>query len=104
MQDDFKAATADRGPQETQGYLYPLLTHQEEIALAKQIEAAQHARNQLLHISDPVERARLEQEISDGMHAKARLWESNYRLVVSIAKRYIGKGLPLDDLVQEGNL
>jgi RNA polymerase primary sigma factor len=104
MQDHFKAATADTGPQETQGYFYPLLTHQQEIALAKQIEAGQHARNQLLHINDPAERARLEQDISDGIQAKARLWERNYKLVESIAKRYIGKGLLLDDLVQEGNL
>jgi RNA polymerase primary sigma factor len=42
--------------------------------------------------------------ISDGLSARNRLWESNCRLVASVARRYINKGMPFDDLLQEGNL
>src|SRR5215210_1743635 len=83
---------------------HSLLTHQEEIDLAKQINEGKHAYNQLTQATDPAEKLQLEQEISRGIEARHTLWEGNYGLVISIAKRYIGKGLPFDDLVQEGNL
>src|SRR4051794_30762303 len=73
---------------------HSLLTRQEEIDLAKQIESGQHAHHQLRHTTDSAERLRLENQVSKLMEARNRLWENNYGLVVAVAKRYIGKGLP----------
>jgi RNA polymerase primary sigma factor len=82
----------------------PLLTHQEEIALAKRIELGQQAQDVLITSKCPELRVHLEQTILDGLSAKTELWEGNCRLVASVARRYIGKGVPFDDLIQEGNL
>ncbi len=83
-----------------------LLTAQQEVELAKRIEAGVFAR----HILDtairltPGRRADLTRLVHDGHRAKDHLLEANLRLVVSLAKRYTGRGMPLLDLIQEGNL
>jgi RNA polymerase primary sigma factor len=83
----------------------PLLTAEEEIELAKQLEAGEAARKALVHDAvDESDRARLEEAVRTGDAARKRLIESNLRLVVSVARRYIGRGLLFLDLVQEGNI
>ena len=85
----------------------PLLTLDEEVTIAKRIEAGGNARKELLNYNGhgtPEERARLEQEYQDGILAREHLIKANTRLVVSVAKRYIGRGVPFLDLIQEGNL
>jgi RNA polymerase primary sigma factor len=84
----------------------PLLTAEDEVELAKAIEAGLFAEEKL-HGGFPLagaERADLALLAHDGLRAKQRLIEANLRLVVSIAKRYIGRGLGFLDLIQEGNL
>jgi RNA polymerase primary sigma factor len=84
----------------------PLLTAEEEVELAKAIEAGLFAEEKLHHglSGGPAERADLGVLAAEGLRAKQRLIEANLRLVVSIAKRYIGRGLGFLDLIQEGNL
>lgn len=95
----------------------PLLTADEEIVLAKQMEAGAEAHNRLEEIeellkdADDGKRAELLEEQKKmkmqeyaGEEAKNRLAEANLRLVVSIAKRYVGRGMLFLDLIQEGNL
>ena len=87
----------------------PLLTAQDEVDLAKAIEAGLFAQEKLQGgYSQPgrhgAELAELALLAADGLRAKQRLIEANLRLVVSIAKRYIGRGLVFLDLIQEGNL
>jgi RNA polymerase primary sigma factor len=87
-----------------------LLTGPEEVSLAKRIEAGMAARERLEEIaglSDAAlvaERAHLDGVLADGAEAKRQLIQANLRLVVSIAKRYVGRGMVLLDLIQEGNL
>ncbi len=83
----------------------PLLTTQEEVKLAKLFEkgqAAQHSLGKNGH--DPEEQRRLERAIDEGKAAREHLIKANTRLVVSIAKKYMGRGVPFLDLIQEGNL
>ncbi|GAB1821627.1 RNA polymerase sigma factor [Herbidospora sp. RD11066] len=85
----------------------PLLNAEQEVELAKRIEAGLFAEEQLGTDGDqlPVDvRAELEWIAEDGRRAKNHLLEANLRLVVSLAKRYTGRGMLFLDLIQEGNL
>ncbi|MER5637306.1 RNA polymerase sigma factor [Kitasatospora sp. NPDC002227] len=83
-----------------------LLTAAEEVELARQVEAGLFAEQALATGSFPDDRLadELDLLVLLGRRAKRRLIEANLRLVVSVAKRYVGRGLTLLDLVQEGNL
>jgi len=83
-----------------------LLTAADEVELAKRIEAGVYAAH-LLEQSDDLDAQRaadLRAVVRDGRRARSHLLEANLRLVVSLAKRYTGRGMPLLDLIQEGNL
>lgn len=69
---------------------YPVLSHEEEVALATAVQEG-------LHSSDP-------KKIEAGNKARDRLTECNLKLVVSLVKKYIGRGLPMGDLIQEGTI
>ncbi|OZM74577.1 RNA polymerase subunit sigma [Amycolatopsis antarctica] len=83
-----------------------LLTASDEVELAKRIEAGVFAQHMLdtAEKLTPKRRTELTALIRDGHVAKNHLLEANLRLVVSLAKRYTGRGMPLLDLIQEGNL
>jgi RNA polymerase primary sigma factor len=83
-----------------------LLTAEQEVELAKRIEAGLYAEYKLETETglDESARAELESVAADGRRAKAHMLEANLRLVVSVAKKYSDRGLSLLDVVQEGNL
>ena len=87
-----------------------LLTSEEEIELAQAMNAGNAAQEQMDELTKAGEeipdelRAELEKAIKKGERARQRLAEANLRLVVSIAKRYVGRGMQFLDLIQEGNL
>ncbi len=83
-----------------------LLTAAQEVELAKRIEAGVFAQHMLETAKrlQPKRREELSALVRDGRVAKNHLLEANLRLVVSLAKRYTGRGMPLLDLIQEGNL
>jgi RNA polymerase primary sigma factor len=83
----------------------PLLNAEQEVELAKRIEAGLFAEEKLAEGRlSPDERIDLEWIAEDGRRAKNHLLEANLRLVVSLAKRYTGRGMLFLDLIQEGNL
>ena len=83
-----------------------LLNAELEVELAKRIEAGLFAEEKLATAKSlaPAERRDLTWVIKDGQRAKSHLLEANLRLVVSLAKRYTGRGMQFLDLIQEGNL
>ena len=86
--------------------LAPLLSIEEELELAVRIEKARNARKTLEHKDAEAQerRRRIEPILVDGSEARGALIKANTRLVVSIAKRFVGHGIPFLDLIQEGNL
>jgi|TARA_B100000959_G_scaffold236978_1_gene256090 RNA polymerase sigma factor (sigma-70 family) len=86
---------------------YPLLTKEGEVRLAQQIEKGAAARQELDKAGDsltPARRREMRRNLRRGDEAVRTFVQSNLRLVVSIAKKYQASGLPLLDLIQEGNL
>jgi len=87
--------------------LIPLLTAEEEVALAKRIERARFARRELSRPNGRIGPKHLQELVAiveDGFQARDYLIKANTRLVVSIARKYIGYGVAFLDLIQEGNM
>ena len=120
---DFDAEEIDRGSRQGQTTDNPsadlvrvylngigktaLLTAEDEVQLAQTIEVGLYAEHLLENSEEPLTRAMkrdLKVLARQGKHARSHLLEANLRLVVSLAKRYTGRGMPLLDLIQEGNL
>ncbi len=84
----------------------PLLSGAQEVELARAIERGELAGRRL-RSGEPIPaaaRAELESDVAEGEEARRRLVEANLRLVVSVARRYMNRGIPLPDLIQEGNM
>jgi RNA polymerase primary sigma factor len=82
---------------------YPLLTAGQEVALARKMAEGRRAARRLAAAA-PKEKASLDRQVQARALARQCLIESNLRLVVSVARRYCGRGLSLQDLIQEGNI
>ena len=83
----------------------PLLTAEEEVELAQRIERGRLAREELAKGNvSPRRRQELQRLIEDGWAAREHLITANSRLVISVAKKYMGRGVPFLDLIQEGNI
>jgi len=83
----------------------PLLTAVEEVQLAKRIEQGRLAREELAKGNVSLRhRGELQMHIEDGWLAREHLITANSRLVISVAKKYMGRGVPFLDLIQEGNI
>ncbi len=83
----------------------PLLTADEEVTLAQRIENGRIGREELAKgNASPKKRLDLRTHIEDGWSAREHLITANSRLVISVAKKYMGRGVPFLDLIQEGNI
>jgi RNA polymerase primary sigma factor len=84
----------------------PLLTAPQEVDLAQRMERGREARERLQSEADltPEEQECLHLLVEDGLAAREHLINANSRLVISVAKKYIGRGVPFLDLIQEGNI
>jgi RNA polymerase primary sigma factor len=84
----------------------PLLTAEQEVSLAKRMEAGRNARRRLSKDGKLLaeEHQHLRELVKDGQAAQEHLIKANSRLVVSVAKKYVGRGVPFLDLIQEGNI
>jgi RNA polymerase primary sigma factor len=83
----------------------PLLTAEEEVILAKRMEAGRNAKENIAQNGlNARERAEAIRTVQDGIAAREHLIRANSRLVISVAKKYIGRGVPFLDLIQEGNI
>jgi RNA polymerase primary sigma factor len=83
----------------------PLLNAEEEVELAQRIERGRMAREELAHGNvNNSRRMQLRKLIEDGWAAREHLITANSRLVISVAKKYMGRGVPFLDLIQEGNI
>jgi RNA polymerase primary sigma factor len=83
----------------------PLLTAEEEVELAQRIERGRLAREELARGNVTLRRrTELQHLIEDGWAAREHLITANSRLVISVAKKYMGRGVPFLDLIQEGNI
>ena len=83
----------------------PLLSADEEVELAQRIERGRLAREELATVNvTPERRQELRQNIEDSWAARDHLITANSRLVISVAKKYMGRGVPFLDLIQEGNI
>lgn len=110
LEELLESGSPDLGGDPVQIYLreigrVPLLTPEEEMELAERIQRGKLAEQRLKKGNlTPLEKAKLEAQVRDGQLARRKLAQANLRLVVSIAKHYIGRGLSFLDLIQEGNL
>jgi len=83
----------------------PLLTAEQEVSLAKRIERGRRAREVMAgSVVSARRRRELQLQIEDGWAAREHLITANSRLVISVAKKYMGRGVPFLDLIQEGNI
>jgi RNA polymerase primary sigma factor len=83
----------------------PLLTAEQEVDLSQRIELGRMAREELARgAASPHRRLELRRLIEDGWLAREHLITANSRLVISVAKKYMGRGVPFLDLIQEGNI
>ena len=84
----------------------PLLTAEQEVSLAKRMEAGRDTKKRLSNNRKlgHQERVKLSATVRDGKSAQEHLIKANSRLVVSVAKKYVGRGVPFLDLIQEGNI
>jgi RNA polymerase primary sigma factor len=107
-----RAAAGDEAPPTSAAIYFrdisavTLLTAEEEIELAQEIEKGEDARRVLAHHPNlpDEQRDQLEHTTMLGERARSRLTEANLRLVVSVARKYLNRGLPMLDLIQEGNI
>ncbi|TVR21285.1 MAG: sigma-70 family RNA polymerase sigma factor [Anaerolineaceae bacterium] len=82
----------------------PLLTTEEEVTLAMRVEAGMQAEKNLRKSPDSARATEWRMLVQDGLSAREHIIEANTRLVVSVAKKYMNRGVPFLDLIQEGNL
>ncbi len=85
----------------------PLLTAEQEVSLAKRMEAGRNDKRRLSKGGGRLgyeKRVQLAETVRDGKAAQEHLIKANSRLVVSVAKKYVGRGVPFLDLIQEGNI